>query len=127
MKWSINITGKLVAYLLLAGIVPLVVYGVSGFFGARNAKARKDALWDEFRGSQDKAQQERLFREVFSLGRCNPWGVLFERALAGVFLFCCGLVLLVGMKAGPSLAAAGGVEKDGRVAGNPKSEIQNPK
>ncbi len=36
MKWSINITGKLVAYLLLAGIVPLVVYGVSGFFVARN-------------------------------------------------------------------------------------------
>jgi len=61
MKWPINITGKLVGYLLIAGSVPLLVYGISVFFVARNIVIGQASTYHQ-RIASDVAAYFELYR-----------------------------------------------------------------
>ena len=61
MKLQLNITGKLVGYLLIAGIVPLLVYGISAFYVARSIVIEQ-ASNSHLRIASDVARYFQLYR-----------------------------------------------------------------
>jgi signal transduction histidine kinase/ActR/RegA family two-component response regulator len=61
MKLQLNITGKLVGYLLVAGIVPLLVYGVSAFQVARQIVIEQASDYN-LRLASDVATYLQLYR-----------------------------------------------------------------